>query len=216
MSLKSNIPLTVLGPDALQLVEVLDHLVSEKDAPIETYRRSFVPVTLTKTSLLRNYLKETGGIETYESMNRKQLEGLVLNAGKICALKGTDQGTILFLEIVTCGTATIDFSQLTWLPNYISLNDPLYGTLGFSSSIPGNSTTEDYSDYGNDISNLPPDGIPYLFLFEDDLASEGTVTVTITGSPFAADIALTQYLEFMLPLLLPSWTPNITLNINFI
>lgn len=216
MTFKDYIPSEVLrNPSASQIVDVLDQALIHKRGYVEEFAKSFVPATLSKKEFLLKYLTDLGQMPTYVSMYRKVLEDLVLNAYNIYSMKGTEEGTVLFCNIVSMGNTTIDHSGLISLPNFIYPSDFDYGYLMLSDEVSGTQTDNDKAAYDLEIANDPPDGIPYLFLFEDNFGDvSGEIIIDITDTPFALDIAFQQYLQAVLPTMLPAYAPYVTITVN--
>ncbi len=193
-----------INPDSLgsreskQIVQVFDEAHLEKTIILDEYVRSYNPISVSKTSFLKKYLTDFGGLLLIPGFPRYVYEQLILNAAAIYGLKGTKKGLTLFLEILCQGGVLFNDSLLHRQGDFIIPDDTSgdHALLRLCYTNTLTQTDEDLEAYTNTTVNGEE---TFYFLFDGDSYDTGVSEITIhIISPFAKIREFRDFLEEIL------------------
>lgn len=195
MKYSNQIPANLLdNPNAGKLVRVLDELELHKTILLEKALRFYRPILSTDLLWLRRKLEDYGYPKVPSDFTKEQLDAMLLNVQHVMALRGSKEGLIYFLWVLTFGEITVDDSGLYPQSNYIIPGDTYYGY----------------------VSHIQPFNPSNLYIFSG-VESFGTQTLTVTiKTKYHYMSTLRQYIKDHIREFLNFTDDNVQISITFL
>jgi hypothetical protein len=192
---KDSFPPSLANPNALAIVRVYDEANEHKRSILETYVRSYNPLTTKNANHLDRFLSDLGGLTLPNGMPIIVREQLILAAFQIHAYKGTPYGFRLFIEKLCQGDVLIDDGNLHSVGNYIQPDEVEegYGILQLSEGALDVDIDADLDFYAAAV--LDNGAVGFRFVFDADSYESAVPSFRVAiRTPFAHILEFRDYL----------------------